>query len=58
MINDPQLIGRVEIVYDNGTSRRSFFSGEVSPAHHITYRYIDDQSFNSSGDLRARIVIP
>lgn len=29
VINDPALVARAEIIYDNGTNRRSFFRGEI-----------------------------
>ena len=36
VINDPSLVTRAEIVYDNGTNRRQFFRGEVDK-----YEWID-----------------
>ena len=29
VINDPSLVDRAEIIYDNGTNRRKFFRGEI-----------------------------
>lgn len=36
VINDPSLVTRAEVVYDNGTNRRQFFRGEVDK-----YEWID-----------------
>ena len=36
VINDPTLVARAEVVYDNGTNRRQFFRGEVD-----RYEWID-----------------
>lgn len=36
IINDPSLVARAEVVYDNGTNRRQFFRGEVDQ-----YEWID-----------------
>ena len=30
VINDPALVARAEIIYDNGTNRRQFFRGEIA----------------------------
>ena len=29
VINDPTLVSRAEVIYDNGTNRRAFFRGEI-----------------------------
>lgn len=36
VINEPSLVNRAEVVYDNGTNRRQFFRGEVDK-----YEWID-----------------
>ena len=36
VINNPKLIARAEIVYDNGTNRRQFFRGEIR-----SYEWVD-----------------
>ena len=36
VINDPALVTRAEVVYDNGTNRRQFFRGEIDK-----YEWID-----------------
>lgn len=36
VINEPKLVARAEIVYDNGTNRRQFFRGEIR-----SYEWVD-----------------
>ena len=36
VINDPTLVARAEVVYDNGTNRRRFFRGEIR-----SYEWVD-----------------
>jgi dTDP-4-amino-4,6-dideoxygalactose transaminase len=52
LVNDPELAGRAEIIWEKGTNRRQFYRGEVDK-----YTWVDVGSSFLPGELTAAVLL-